>query len=454
MITYDLMLEKQYLLGADRFKVAANANETLCLHFHFDRHWRCFDSKAAVFRNSENRYFIIEIINDRAKIPWEMLTRVGEFDVSVLGYENNKVITSDKAVVTVSESLLPEDYRTLGPSEELFGRFRQECTAQAYEKFREEIEELKQINIADRLEYGEKLAEAEREKEEAIKAKDDEIKLIENAHSAVVKEYKNTVAELESLIEEYREKAENWDLVDRAIQGKTLGNSALWHGGKEEYSLPMLNTSSVKSFAARHFDNNIREIGLDLTSVTSFNEIFLNKSSIRRLVLKNTQNIQTYDNLVCGCTSIRYLDLGDLSGCSCLTSLATDAVMLETVKFRNMCCVALMEDAFYNCSALKEIDGVFDMRTINDATYAFDYTPSLETVRFMEGTIAQPIAFAQSVSLTKESLMSIANGLSAEHPQTVTLSRYAVENAFPSEDERTAFLALIENEKGWELELQ
>lgn len=448
------MLEKQRLLGADRFLIAANANETMCLHFHFDRHWRCFDSKTAVFRNAENRYFIIEIINDRAKIPWEMLTKTGDFEVSVLGYEKNKVITSDKAVITVIENLLPEDYRTFSPSEVIFDRFREECTAQAYERFREEIEELKRINAADRLEYGEKLAEAERQKEDAIMEKDDEIKLIENTHSAVVNEYKNTVAELESQLEEYREKAENWDMVDRAIQGKTLGNSALWHGGSEEYSLPMLNTSSVKSFAARHFDSNLREIGLDLTSATSFNEIFLNKSSIRRLVLKNTQNIQTYDNLVCNCSSICYLDLGDLSSCSCLTSLATDATMLETVKFRNMCCVALMEDAFYNCSALREIDGVFDMRTINDATYAFDYTPSLETVRFMEGTISQPIAFAQSVSLTKESLMSIANGLSAEHPQTVTLSGYAVEKAFPTEDEKNAFFALIKNEKGWELELQ
>jgi hypothetical protein len=113
-----------------------------------------------------------------------------------------------------------------------------------------------------------------------------------------------------------------------------------------------------------------------------------------------------------------------------------------------------MEDAFYNCSALREIDGVFDMRTINDATYAFDYTPSLETIRFKENTIAQPIAFAQSISLTRESLMSIANGLSSEHPQTVILSRLAVENAFPTDEEKNAFLAFIREEKGWETELQ
>jgi hypothetical protein len=50
MINYDLILQKQKLLGADRFTLAANANETMCLHFHFDRHWRVFDSKAAVFR--------------------------------------------------------------------------------------------------------------------------------------------------------------------------------------------------------------------------------------------------------------------------------------------------------------------------------------------------------------------------------------------------------------------
>ena len=61
MINYDLILQKQKLLGADRFTLAANANETMCLHFHFDRHWRVFDSKAAVFRNAENRDFRLAV---------------------------------------------------------------------------------------------------------------------------------------------------------------------------------------------------------------------------------------------------------------------------------------------------------------------------------------------------------------------------------------------------------
>lgn len=453
MITYDLTLEKQRIHGADRFSIAANANETICLHFHFDRHWRRFDSKAAVFRNAEGRYFIIAVVSDRVTIPWEMMTRIGEFEVSVLGYEKSRIITSDKVSLTVSESLLPEDYRTLSPTEELFERFRKECTAQAYEAFRDEIEQLKRENVSDRLEYGENLAKAQAEKEAAIRAKDDEIQLIENTHSVVIKEYKATVSELEKQLGEYREKAENWDMVDKAIQGKTLGNNALWYGGSEEYSLPMLNTSSVRSFLARHFDSNLREIGLDLSSVTVFNEIFMNKNSIRKLVLKNTHNVETYDNLVFCCTSIRYLDLGELDNCSCLTALATDATMLETVKFRNMNCVALMEDAFYGCLALREIDGVFDMRTINDAACAFEMTPSLETIRFVENTISKPIAFPHSKALTKESLMSIANGLSSEHPQILTLTGYAVENAFPTAQEKADFISFIENEKGWELEL-
>lgn len=454
MITYDLILEKQRLLGADRFLIAANANETLGLHFHFDRHWRCFDSKAAVFRSKGEQYFIIEISQNRVKIPWEVLTETGEFEVSVLGYADNKIITSDKAEITVTESLLPEDYRTFSPSEVIFDRFREECTAQAYADLQDEIEELKSINISDRLEYGKKLEEAEAQKQEALEAKEEEIRLIENTHSAVVNEYKSTVAELENQLEEYREKAENWDLVDRAIQGKTLGNSALWYGGSEEYCLPMMNTSSVKTFVARHFDSNLREIGLDLSSVTAFNEIFMEKDSIRKLVLKNTQNVTTFDNLFYACTSIRYVDLGEITNCSDMTAFATDATMLETVKFSNMRCLATMDDAFYGCVALKEIDGVFDMRTVYGASCTFDYTPRLETIRFLENTITTPLAFAQSTSLTKESLMSIANGLSSEHPQTLTLAKYAVENAFLTEEDKNAFLSLIEEEKGWTLELQ
>ncbi len=183
MVTYDLILERQRLIGADRFSIAANANETVSLHFHFDRSWRRFDSKAAVFRNSASKYYIIEIIADRAKVPWEVLTNKGEFELSVIGFEDEKVITSDKAEIFVSESLLPEECRTLSPSEVLFDRFRRECIAQAYLDYEDEINELKKAHTEEKLALGEKINEANEQTETVLKEKNEEIEALELAHN-------------------------------------------------------------------------------------------------------------------------------------------------------------------------------------------------------------------------------------------------------------------------------
>ncbi len=453
MITYDLVLHKQQLIGAEKFSVAANANRSICLHFHFDRYWRQFDSKAVVFRNSDAQYYIIPVNYDRVGVPWEVLTKTGSFEISVIGYEKEKVITSTKAEIIVSENLLPEDCLTLSPTEVLFDRIRQECLDEAHEVYRDEIDELKREISAQKMRYESQLAQADEKLQAAVDSKDEEIALLEQTHSVTVKEYQQTIAEINSELDDCRERAEKWDLVDIAIQGKTLATSPLWGGGSEEYRLPMLNTSSVKGFLPRNFDDNLREIGLDLSSVTAFSMIFMDKHSIQKLTLKNNGNVTSYENLVSGCTSIRYLDLGDIRNCTNLMGLASGATKLEKIRFENMTRVAEMDDAFYDCPVLREIDGVFDMRTITSAVGSFDDMPMLETIRFLENTIAKDLSFAQSVVLTKESLLSIANGLSDSVAGILTLSSYAVENAFPDEQERADFLSLIEQEKRWNLEL-
>ncbi len=453
MITYDLVLHKQQLIGAEKFSVAANANRSICLHFHFDRYWRQFDSKAVVFRNSDAQYYIIPVRYDRVGVPWEVLTKTGSFEISVIGYEKEKVITSTKAEIIVSENLLPEDCLTLSPTEVLFDRIRQECLDEAHEFYKDEIDELKREKAAEKMRYESELAQADKKLQAAVESKDEEIALLEQTHSATVKEYQQTIAEINSELDDCRERAEKWDLVDIALQGKTLASSPLWGGGTEEYRLPMLNTSSIKSFVARNFDNYLREVGLDLSSATMFTQIFTDKDSIQKLVLKNNGNVTSYESLVSGCTSIRYLDLGDLSNCNILMSVANGATKLEKIRFENMIRVSNMDDAFYDCPVLREFDGVFDMRTISSAVSPFEYLPMLETIRFLENTIAQDLSFAQSVVLSKESLLSIANGLSDSVSGILTLSSYAVENAFPDEQERAEFLSLIQQEKRWNLEL-
>lgn len=453
MVTYDLMLEKQRLFGADKFSVAANANETLSLRFNFDRNWRRFDSKAAVFRNSDMQYFIIEIIANRAKIPWEVLTKQGTFELSVIGFDGAKTLTSDKVEILVSENLLPEEYKTLSPSEVLFDRFKEECIAEAYLKYENEIKELKKAHVEEKLLLNAQIVEANEKTLEAVAEKDSEIEEIKNEHAKQVSEYEAQITALNSQLAECREKAEKWEMVDIAIQGKTLASSPLWGGGSEEYRLPMLNTSSVKGFTSRNFDTNLREIGLDLSSVTIFQEVFMEKDSIQKLVLKNTNNITSYESLAYACTSIRYLDIGNLESCTSITQLAMEASRLEKVEFTNMCRISTADCAFYGCSVLKEIDGVFDFRTVTSADEIFIGTPMLETVRFLENSITKDISFQDSISLTKESLLSIANGLSTENTATVYLSSYAIDNAFPDEEEKSDFLSLIQTTKGWNLEM-
>lgn len=160
MITYDLMLDRQRLIGADKFSVAANANETLSLRFHFDRHWRRFDSKAAVFRNTDGEYYIIEVKDFRAQVPWEVLKKKGSFELSVIGYEEEKVISSEMVEIEVVESLLPEDYKAFSPTEVLFDRFKRECFAQAYLEYEDEITQLKKSHLAELIRIAQDVSES------------------------------------------------------------------------------------------------------------------------------------------------------------------------------------------------------------------------------------------------------------------------------------------------------
>ena len=83
MVYYDLRIEKQRIYGADKIAIAADANETVSFRFHFDANWRIFDSKAAIFRTAENKFYIIEIKHSAVTVPWEVLTVDRNFELSI-----------------------------------------------------------------------------------------------------------------------------------------------------------------------------------------------------------------------------------------------------------------------------------------------------------------------------------------------------------------------------------
>lgn len=452
MIKYDLTLEKQRLIGADKFSVAANANETVCLCFHFDRSWRRFDSKAAVFRNNVSEYYIIEIIADRAKVPWEVLTCEGEFELSVIGFEDEKVITSDKVEILVAESLLPEDCKTFSPSEVLFDRFKRECIAQAYLDYEDEINELKKAHIAEKMLLGEQINEANERTKDVIDEKNKEIRELEISHNVEIAGLNTKIAQLNNDIAFYKEKAEKWDKVDYAISLKTSPTQTLWAGGTKEFSLPMLNTSSISVFTSNNFSSKLKEIGLDLSSVKTFSSMFASHNVIEKIELRNTQNVESFANTFEACKTIQTVSIDSLEKCNTMNRFANGATLLQVVNFGTVSAAGNYERAFSGCTLLKDINGCFDMSLATNASSMFSGCSSLETVRFVENTIGVNVDFSSCVRLSKESMCNIFKALYPNDLCTLTVSIFAFENNF-TEEEREEWTEFVTKTKGWELSI-
>ncbi|MBO5420481.1 MAG: hypothetical protein J6A67_00875 [Clostridia bacterium] len=454
MITYDLMLDRQRLIGADKFTIAANANNTIFLHFHFDRSWRRFDSKAAVFRNYASEYYIIEITADRAKVPWEVLTHQGEFELSVIGFEDEKVLTSDKVEILVEESLLPEDCKTLSPSEVLFDRFKRECIAQAYLDYEDEINELKRTHIIEKMALAEQINEANERTQNVIEEKNNEIEQLNIQHEKEKIVLGNQIRELNTVMFGYKEKADKWDLIDTAVSQKTYINSTLWSGGKEKFILPMLNTSSIPAFAQGNFSANLMEIGLDLSSATVFTGVFSSHQSLRKLELKNAHNITSFANMIEGCNTVKTVSIDSLKSCNSLSYFASEAKNLEIVNFGADVAAGAYDRAFYGCSVLREINGIIDCSFATNIGRMFIGCASLEKVMFVENTISvSGIDFSSCTKLSRASMINIFNALYTGASNTLTISSHAFENNF-DQAEQEEWIAFVTEIKGWVLTIK
>jgi hypothetical protein len=452
MITYDLILDRQRLIGADRFSVAANANETLRLRFDFDRHWRRFDSKAAVFRNSDGEYYIIEVKQNRVQVPWEVLKKTGFFELSLIGYEEEKVISSEMVEIEVAESLLPEDYKTFSPSEVLFDRFKRECFAEAYLEYEDEISELKSSHLAEMIKISQEIKKSEAEHKAQLSAKDETISQMEFSHEIETNELRSQLAEKNDLIELYKEKADKWDLVDYAVSLKTTTNQPLWSWSKDSFELPMLNTSSIVTFTASNFDSKLKGIGLDLTSTTSVAGLFSSHKSIERLELRNTGNVTSFASLIESCPSIKTVTIDNMDACGTLSRFAYDASNLLFVRFGTDVVAGAYENCFSNCRLLKEIDGCFDMQYATKVSNMFFGCHSLETVRLKEDSLCMSIDFSWCHNLSKESFNSIFRSLSPDHSGSLSISQYAFETQF-SEEEQSEWIDYITDTKSWALSM-
>ena len=106
---------------------------------------------------------------------------------------------------------------------------------------------------------------------------------------------------------------------------------------------------------------------------------------------------------------------------------------------------------FQNCTLLKTIV-LLHCEGVSDFNKCFDNCGLLENIT-IEGEIPLSISFAQSTKLTKESIKSIINALSATASgQTLTLSATAVTNAFGSVT-AVEWTSLIGGKSNWTISL-
>lgn len=451
MLTYNLNLSGQNLLGADKFSVAAESNESVRFNFYFDRSWRCFDTKAAVFRDSARNYYVMEILGGGVTIPWEVLRTDDGFDLAVVAYDEAVVYTSKRVRIEVSSSLLPEFCRQLSPTETLFDRFKAECKNQALLEYRDELRAMKK-SYEDRLYEKENEIIAEQKNTAAVAAEKDEIiaQLNYDAECERVR-YGSRITQLATELEAQKEKAHNWDLIDTAVSQKTSILFPLWNGGTEPFELPMLNTHRFTGIFNNYISTYLTKAGFDVSSVTALNNAFQSKN-IQEITLRNSDNIKNLNYIFADCKSLVYADIGNIKLCTNFVAAFSGCTALKKVKLGNAERLADIRSAFSECIALEEIDGILSLILVSNTTEnMFNNCISLHTVRFAEKTIRVSLDMGKCINLSKDSLYSLANGLSDEIADTVKISSTAFNDNL-TDDEKAEIQNII-SEKSWTLVL-
>lgn len=254
-------------------------------------------------------------------------------------------------------------------------------------------------------------------------------------------------------IEYYKEKADKWDLVDFASSLKTTSNQLLWSSSSEPFHLPMMNTSSVVTFTQSSFGNNLKSIGLNLKSTTSFANIFTGHKTIERIELINANNITTYTSAFETCKSIRTILIDNMDSCASLSKFLSDATNVLSVTFGTEVKAGNYERTFYNCRLLKEINGTLNFEYATSMGYMFYNCYSLEKVNIKEDSLSRSLSFGDSTYLSKESMISIFKSLSPVNSGTLAISGHAFETNFTPE-ERSAWLDYVTETKAWALTIQ
>lgn len=452
MVCYDLRVERQNIFGSEKISIAADANNTVALRIHFDACWRVYDQKAAIFKTRQNRYYIIEMKSSEVKVPWEALTEVGELEMSVIGFDDEKVLTAGKVTLEVVSSLLPEEYKQLSPTETLFDRFKAECTQEAYNKYKNEIASLKRDYEKKLLDLGDELNEANENTKKIEAAKNKELEALEQGKNSQITTLNLKIADITAELNEANVDAGKWRLVNAAMADKVRSNLAPWAGGTKEYKLPMFNTENMSTISNASFDNNCTELGLNLASATELDQAFRGKLGFKKLTFINTNSITSMVEAFLGCTALREVILDGVKSCKSFKHTFNGCTSLERVELGESGFPQSFYGTFMNCSALKEIVGTLDFTVTKEATSAFSGCSALEEVRFEPDTISVELGFSSCNKLSRKSMLSLFDGLREVSDLTLILSNYAFENNFPTATGKAEIRSMLK-EKGWNLSL-
>lgn len=449
MVFYNLRIEKQKIYGADKISVAADATETISLRFQFDASWRIFDSKAAIFKTADNRYYIIELTGSTVKIPWEVLTLNHNFELSVIAFDGKEALTAGSVTISMQNSLLPEDCKALSPSETLFDKFEKESMEKAHEIYKSKIASMQSDYQKKIFDLGIELNK-EKANTVAVEAKKiEEIKKLEQEHSAEIYSLNTTVNSLKAEISQLQEKADNWDLVNAAMSDKTDAGCALWFGGTQEYRLPMIDTKNITDFSAAHFDEYVSEMALDCSSLKYLDGSFSELAGLKKITLKNTEKASSMRDVFSGCPSLREADVGITQNCNYANHAFYDCRSLEKVKIGSTRSIMDYSYMFSGCTALKEIIGDLDLLVSTTLLNAFSGCTSLEHVNFVEDSITTSLDLSSCQSLSKDSMDSVFKGLSKGKNLDLSVSKYAFDNNYtPAEQAEIIEQAAA---KGWEI---
>lgn len=382
MIKHCLNVSGQKIYGANKVLLACNANGTVGFNFNFDSEWRKLENKAAVFQRPGEEMFTLEIEDSFVVIPWEILSKAEPFFLSVIAYSGNKLLTTQKSVMAVADSALPDNMKPDSPTEDIFSKIKSETEENVRAEYESRLKALEtDLNKANLL-----LGEYKEEN----KGFAEQITELEANNQALTESNKKLKNELtlckavNSVLKIRADYADEWDsfwensvdvsgMFNLQTSTRTLGKI-----------IPQLNTVNVTD--ASSMIGNDKRGGCNVQQIS----MRCDKAETIALFAANNQTV----------TDITLINLSDS--------------------------LVYMNSAFYNCTKLKNIHAEFDMTNAIYVYNAFYGCKSLEKIRLKENTLRVTIDFGACENLTYESLISILNSLSPNAVKKVlTLSSFS-----------------------------